>query len=138
MKTVLIVFVLLLFLKTAAEIILDLLNRQQVLRFSDKIPVGLEGVMDGETYEKAVAYTLAKNRFSIWSGLYGSGILALVILSGFLPWFYSVFNEAFGTALWADVLYLIAVSVVISLPGLPFEWWSQFRLEERFGFKDRK
>jgi len=134
MNTVLFVVLLLLLLKLAAEVFLDLLNRRQVRRFADRIPAGLEEVMDEATYRKAVDYTLAKNGFSIVNHFYGSAILALVVFSGFLPWFYSVFNETFGRVLWADVLYLIAVSMLLSLPGLPLEWWSQFRLEERFGF----
>lgn len=90
--------------------------------------------MDGETYRKAVDYTLAKNQFSLVENVYGAFILALVIFSGFLPWLYEIFQQSVGPAIWADALYIIAALLLISLPGLPLDWWSQFRLEERFGF----
>lgn len=134
MNTVLLVFALLLLAKTLAELVLDLLNRRQVLRFSGGIPPGLEGVMDAATYKKAVAYTLAKNRFSMIENVFSSLVLAAVIFSGFLPWLYELFGTLLGKALWADVLYVIVASLLISLPGVPLEWWAQFRLEERFGF----
>jgi STE24 endopeptidase len=37
-------------------------------------------------------------------------------------------------AAWSGALFLVAVGLVLSLPGLPFDWWGQFRLEARFGF----
>lgn len=134
MNTVLIVFVILLLAKTLAELLLDLLNRRQVLRHASAIPPGLDGVMDEETYKKAVAYTLAKSRFSMVDNVFGSVILLVVVLSGFLPWLYSLFGSTFKTAVWVDALYIVATLLLISVPGLPLEWWAQFRLEERFGF----
>jgi STE24 endopeptidase len=35
---------------------------------------------------------------------------------------------------WASAAWLLGVGVALALPGLPLDWWSQFRLEERFGF----
>ncbi len=134
MNPVLVVFLVLLLVKTAVELGLDVLNRREVLRHASKVPEGLEGVMDEPTYKKAVAYTLAKNRFGMIEQVWGVAILALVILSGFLPWLYDRFGDWIGHALWADVLYVVAALMLLSLPGLPFDWWGQFRLEERFGF----
>ena len=37
-------------------------------------------------------------------------------------------------ATWAQVLFIIAVGALLSVPGLPFEWWAQFRIEQKFGF----
>ncbi|MDB6112542.1 MAG: Ste24 endopeptidase, partial [Pedosphaera sp.] len=39
-----------------------------------------------------------------------------------------------GTSAWAMAAFLFAMGLVLSLPGLPFEYYGQFRLEERFGF----
>lgn len=134
MNTVLLVFVLLLLANTLAELLLDLLNRRQVRRFADAIPPGLEGVMDDATYKKAVNYTLAKNKFSMIDNIFGSVVLAAVVLSGFLPWLYELFGPISERAVWADALYVIVALLLISLPSLPLEWWAQFRLEARFGF----
>ncbi len=134
MNSVLLLFLVLLLVKTVGEVVLDLLNRREVMRHATSIPAELEGVMDDEVYRKSVDYTLAKNRFSIFENIYGAIILAVVIFSGFLPWFYERFQGVAGPAVWVDALFIIATLLVISVPGIPLEWWSQFRLEERFGF----
>ena len=35
---------------------------------------------------------------------------------------------------WSGALFLLAAGALLSLPSLPFDWWGQFRLEQRFGF----
>jgi STE24 endopeptidase len=134
MNVVLFIFIFLLVAKTLTELGLDLLNRKQVVRHASGLPEGLKEVMDETTYRKAVDYTLAKNKFSVVENLFGAAILALVVFSGFLPWLYDIFQQTLGPAVGADAFYIIATMLLISLPGLPLEWWSQFRLEERFGF----
>lgn len=134
MNTVLTAFLVLLLARLLAETILDLLNRRQVLRHANHVPPGLAEVMDESTYAKAVEYTLAKNRFSVVENTYGSIVLAVVILSGFLPWLYDLFGAWLGRATWAEALYVIVALLLISVPALPLEWWAQFRLEESFGF----
>src|SRR5439155_14753488 len=47
---------------------------------------------------------------------------------------YELFANRFGASAWAQAGFLFIVGVVLSLPGLPFDWYAQFRLEERFGF----
>jgi STE24 endopeptidase len=134
MENVLLLFLLLLLAKTGAEVLLDLLNRAEVKRNLGRVPAGLVGVMDEATYAKATEYTLAKNRFSVVENLFGAAVLAVIILSGLLPWLYELFVRTLGVAVWVDALYVIAALLLVSLPGLPLEWWAQFRLEERFGF----
>lgn len=134
MTTVMLIVAGLLVLKLAAEWGLDLLNRQQVLRHADRAPEGLREVVDEPTYRKAVDYTLAKNRFSMLESGFSAVVLAAVVFSGVLPWIYELFGEGPGRPAWLGALYLIAVMTGLSLVSLPLDWWSQFRLEERFGF----
>ncbi len=128
------VFLVLLVFKTGAELWLDRLNRANVLRFADSPPEAVREVMPDETYRRSVEYTLAKNRFSRVETLWGAAILAAVILSGVLPWYYGFFGEGGDRPVWAEGLFFVSTLILLSLPSLPFEWWSQFRLEERFGF----
>ena len=61
-------------------------------------------------------------------------VLAIVLFSGFLPWLWSGLGASIGTGIWGQAASLFVIFTVLSLPGLPFEWYHQFRLEERFGF----
>jgi STE24 endopeptidase len=40
----------------------------------------------------------------------------------------------FGGSAWALAAFLMAVAAILALPGLPLDWYHQFRLEQRFGF----
>jgi STE24 endopeptidase len=51
-----------------------------------------------------------------------------------LPWAFNWFADKFSTSAWSMAAFLFAIGMALSLPDLPFEWYSQFRLEQRFGF----
>jgi STE24 endopeptidase len=126
--------VLLLVLRWAAQGLLDWLNRRHVLAHADCPPEALRDVMDGPTYRRSVEYTVAKSRFGQVEELWSLATKIAFLGSGFLPWTLALWSDRVGTSALATAGWLLAVSVVMGLPDLPLEWWSQFRLEERFGF----
>ena len=134
MNTLLLVFILLLVLKFGTSIVLDLLNIRYAEARSSDVPDSFRDFIDLQTYQKSVDYTLAKTRFGIVSDLYDAGVLVLVLLLGVLPWFFELFTAWFGFGVWAQALVLFLIGLVLGLPSIPFDWWSTFNLEERFGF----
>jgi len=120
--------------RLAAELWLATLNRRHVLAHAGEIPKAFQGIIDEPTYKKSVAYTLAKERFGNIEEIYSTAILLLVLFSGILPWTFHRFSQEPGQSAWAMAAFLFTVGLAISLPGLPFDWFSQFRLEEKFGF----
>jgi STE24 endopeptidase len=122
-------------LRVVADLWLAALNRAEVRRHAAAPPPAVAAIMDGDTYRKAVAYTLEKSRFGIVTEIFDALVLALVIFGGVLP---ALFDQivAWGgpEAIWTRVLFILLAGVLISIPDLPFEWWEQFRLEEKFGF----
>lgn len=116
--------------------VLDALNARNIRANKDKIPASYQGVMDSETYAKSVAYSLEKTKFGMVTSLYGAVILAVVILSGFLPWMWHNLESFWGNSLWAQAGYLVAVTAVLGIPDLPFDWYGTFRLEEKYGFNN--
>jgi len=134
MNTILIAFVALLVLKYATSTILDVINMRHVKCQSASVPESFRDFIDLPTYQKSIDYTVAKTRFGLVSDLYDTAVLAVVVLSGLLPWLYTSLSGVFGFGIWGQALVLFLVAVLLGLPGMPFEWWSTFRLEERFGF----
>jgi STE24 endopeptidase len=120
--------------KCLAQILLERLNHRNVLAHAGAVPDAFRGVMDQPTYNKSVRYTLAKGRFDQVQTVYNAAILLAVLFSGVLPWAFVAFKNAFGTSAWAMAWFLFAAGFAVSLPGLPFDWYDQFRLEQRFGF----
>jgi STE24 endopeptidase len=124
----------LLIAKLLAELLLAALNRAEVRRHAEKAPAAVAAIMDAETYRKSVDYTLAKNRFGVWSMIFDTGVLLLALSSGVLPMLFDQVAVWSPAGKWDDALFILFAGILLSLPGLPFEWWGQFRLEERFGF----
>lgn len=120
--------------RLVAELVLAQLNQREVQRHAEAAPEGVAAIMDEETYQKSVAYTLAKIRFTKLSLLFDAGVLALILTSGLLPLMFAHIGNWAPGANWDDALFILFVGVLLSIPGLPFDWWSQFRLEARFGF----
>ena len=124
----------LLAVKTATELWLDYLNRKRVLEEAGDVPEAYRDFIDEATYDKSVSYTLAKNRLGMLETGYGALVLALVLFSGILPWAWGFISGFLGTGTWGQGAALYVIFLLLGVPGLPFEWYHQFRLEERFGF----
>lgn len=134
MTTLEIVFVFALVAKISMELLLEGLNRQRVRQSGEEAPEGLSDVMDAETYAKSNRYTLAKSRFSSLQLCVDGLVLAAVLLSGLLPAIFNWWSGMWGSGNASSALFLIFVSMILGIPGLPFDYWSQFKIEERFGF----
>ena len=119
--------------KTAVEILLSVLNLQEGRRKRGAVPVAFLNVIDQKDYDKTLDYTAAKQRFGILSELFDAALLAALIV-GVLPWAYGIIEGILPLGLGWSALLMILLMMVLSLPGLPLEWWMQFRIEEKFGF----
>jgi STE24 endopeptidase len=128
------VAVVLILLRLMTEQWLAWLNRQHVRQHAAAVPEAFRGIIDEETYNKSVRYTLAKSRFGQVEEVYGTIVLLIVLFSGVLPWTFQFFQQTFGQSAWAMAAFLFSVMIALSLPGMPFDWYSQFRLEQKFGF----
>ena len=135
MALVLTVTAILMVLRLAADLILAALNRREVRRHAEVPPSAVAAIMDEGTYRKSVAYTLEKSRFGVITEIFDTLVLALVLFGGVLPTLYSLVVGWGGPdSVWTRALFILVAGVLISIPSLPFEWWEQFRLEQKFGF----
>ncbi len=110
------------------------LNRRYVVARRSKVPEAFEGIIDTPTYQRSSDYTLARIQFAGVESAWGLAVLLCVLVTPVLAASYAWLQGWLGDAAWVQALWLIAVGVGLSIPGLPLEWWAQFRLEERFGF----
>lgn len=122
-------------LRLAGELVLSALNRAEVRRHAAAPPAAAAAIMDLPTYQKSVNYTLEKSRFGAVAGIFDTLVTALVLFGGVLPvLFVHVTDWSAHNAVWSQALFVLLAMVLLSVPSLPFEWWEQFRLEEKFGF----
>ena len=118
------------------ELWLDDLNAAHVRKHADVVPEAFREIMDEATYRKSVRYTLAKARFGTFSDTYSTTVLCTLLFSGWLASLYGLVADSTGQSPWGLTIALWAVILLMSLLSLPFSWWAQFRLEERFGFNN--
>jgi STE24 endopeptidase len=128
------IVLLLVLARWAAQLWLAQLNRRHVLAHAGALPEAFKEVMDEATYTKSVKYTLAKGRLDQIEVTWGSVVLLAVIFSTALPWGFHAAMQSLGSSAFAVAAFLLITGVALSLPGLPLDWYDQFRLEERFGF----
>ena len=120
--------------RTITELWLSRLNQRHVRAHASEVPTALQGIIDEATYRRSVDYTLAKSRFGDIANLFDAVLLIAVLFSGVLPWAFGSFTASFGASIWAMAGLLFVVGVALSILGLPFAWYAQFKLEGRFGF----
>jgi STE24 endopeptidase len=120
--------------RTAAELWLSRLNQRHVQAHAMELPPAFRAIIDETTYCRSVDYTLAKGRFGDVVNLFDAAVLIAVLFSGLLPWVFGRVSADFGTSFWAMAGFLFVIGVALSILGLPFAWYAQFKLEEQFGF----
>lgn len=124
----------LILIRWAAEFYLTRLNESEVRRNQDQVPSAFAEIIDEETYRKSVQYTLARSRFGTLQGIWDTVLLLVILFSGWLPIAFELAGGWFGTGIWGSATALFGIAIVISLFGIPWDYYDQFRLEERFGF----
>ena len=120
--------------RAIAELWLSRLNQHHVLAHANELPPAFREIIDEATYRRSVDYTLAKSRFANITGVFDVVVLIAVLFSGVLPWAFGRFTVTFATSIWAMAGFLFFIGIGLSILALPFAWYAQFKLEERFGF----
>lgn len=122
--------------KFIAATCLDILNMRSVRAHSGDIPESFKDFMDFDTYRKGISYTLDKTKFGIFESFCGLIFLSLVLALWILPKMFDLGMDAFGVSVFGQAVTLIAMAVILSLPDLPFELYSQFVIEQEYGFNN--
>jgi STE24 endopeptidase len=120
--------------RAIGELWLSRLNQRHVQAHADEVPRAFREMVDEPTYRRSINYTMSKSRFGEGVTLFDAVLLIGLLFSGMLPWGFESFTAAFGTSVWAMAGFLFATGVALSIVSLPFAWYAQFKLEDRFGF----
>jgi STE24 endopeptidase len=132
-----VVFAVFLLLSLAVKFWLATRQMRHVAAHRDTVPAAFAGTVTPEAHRRGADYTLAKGRFGLLVSAFG----ALVLLGWTLLGGLDVLNQALRDALqprFGDMAYQLALLTAFAMIGglldLPFEIYSIFRIEQRFGF----
>ena len=95
-------------------------------QFSEKIPLA--------AHQKAADYTIAKTKFGMLNLLVGTAVLIGFTLLGGLQSLSNALLDLLGHGMLEQIALLAAFGVITSAIDLPFDYYKQFVLEEKFGF----
>jgi STE24 endopeptidase len=130
-------FVAALLASLAVKLWLSTRQMRHVAAHRGAVPAAFAGTISLQAHQKAADYTLAKGRF----GLLSTAFAATVLLGWTLLGGLDALNESLRDAVqprWGNMAYQLALLAAFALIGgaleLPFEIYSTFRIEQRFGF----
>ena len=110
---------------------------RHVAAHRDSVPAAFSQTITLAAHQKAADYTLAKTRFGLLSMAFGAAVLIGWTLLGGLDALNSVVRDTVAPR-WGDMAYQLALLGAFALIGgvleLPFDLYSTFRIEQRFGF----
>lgn len=115
-------------------LVLDKLNAKSVRENSQAIPEAFRGIIDETDYFKSVRYTLEKINFGIVENAYSAILMCAILLFGVYPFLFSWFGGVLGTSIWAQAFTLFLATLVVSVAEIPFAWYGQFVIEQKYGF----
>ncbi|MBB5610898.1 MULTISPECIES: M48 family metallopeptidase [unclassified Janthinobacterium] len=94
--------------------------------FAEKIPLA--------AHQKAADYTVAKTKFGMLTLLVNSAVLIGFTLLGGLQGLAEHVQALTGPGMWSQIALIVVFAAISGLIDLPFDYYRQFVLEQRFGF----
>jgi len=107
---------------------------RHVLRHRASVPAEFAPKVPLAAHQKAADYTVARTRLGIASMLWGGVVLIGFTLLGGLQALSVSLLGLTGPGMTHQMALVVAFAVVSGLLDLPFDWYRQFVLEQRFGF----
>jgi STE24 endopeptidase len=107
---------------------------RHVMRHRSAVPAEFASTIPLYAHQKAADYTVAKTRFGIAALLFNSLVLIGFTLLGGLQWLSEHLMPYTGTGMVHQLALVAAFAIISGVLDLPFDWYRQFVLEQRFGF----
>jgi STE24 endopeptidase len=101
---------------------------------ANAVPAQFADRVSLDAHRRAAAYTVERTRLGLFETAAGALVLVAATLLGGLDW---IVARLAGLGTGDFVLQMLVVTVVllaISALDLPFSWYRQFRIEQKFGF----
>ena len=107
---------------------------RHVLRHRVSVPAEFAAKIPLEAHQKAADYTVAKTRYGLLHAIWSGAVLIGFTLLGGLQALSSALLHVAGPGMAHQMLLIVAYMAIAAVLDLPFNYWFQFVLEQRFGF----
>ena len=110
------------------------INLRHLARHGTAIPEGFEGEVDAEKLRVSTAYTVDSSRAGLWESLFDNLQLLAFLFCGLLPLYDGWVSSLSGQPIISAICFFLALVWVQALLGIPFDLYSTFRIEAKYGF----
>ncbi|MBD3610655.1 MAG: M48 family metallopeptidase [Gammaproteobacteria bacterium] len=128
------IFISVLALSFVTQMWLSRRQSQHVLTHRKQVPSAFRQSVSLDDHQKAADYTLAQGRLGHIELIYGTLLLLAWTLGGGLAWLDNIWSSYQWSTIQTGIVFLISVSLIMSILDLPFTIYRTFVLEQRFGF----
>ena len=118
----------------AARLGLSWLNLRHLQREGHIVPKVLSGEVDSARLARISSYTAERGRLGLLRSVFSTLVIGGFLFAGGLGWYDAVVFSAFPSFVAGGVAFLLGLLLVNSLLAIPFQLYSDFRLEARYGF----
>lgn len=109
-------------------------HMRHVLKHRAAVPPEFASAIPLAAHQKAADYTVAKVKLGLVGLLFGTATLLGFTLMGGLQWLWLALQPITGGGMMQQMALLVAFAVISGVLDLPLDYYSQFVLEQRFGF----
>ncbi len=111
--------------------VLDILN---LSRLRETLPPEVSDIYDEDKYKKSIQYTRVTTRFSFLVSTFGFLLSFVLILTGFFGWYDGELRQLIASENLLALIFFGTLFFASDILNLPFQLYSTFVIEERFGF----
>ena len=119
------------------QISLNMINVSHLRKHKDHVPRVFQGMVNKEKFAKIISYTADSTRFGIVERLFDQAILLVILLTGLLPWFVEILHSWHLGFIGGGLVFFAIIAMVSNLLDIPFELYSTFVIEEKYGFNTK-
>ncbi|HIJ94455.1 MAG TPA: M48 family metallopeptidase [Desulfuromonadales bacterium] len=110
------------------------INLQHLKLHGATVPEGFEGAIDIEKLRSSSAYTFDSSRLDWWDSLFDNALLIIFLFGGLIAHYDHLISSFGFSPIVTALLFFLLLSWISTLLGIPFDLYSTFRIEARYGF----
>ena len=128
------IFLLFLFGDLFLKLYLDARQARSIRLHRDSVPKDFASAISLQAHQKAADYCLERIRFSRIEHVVDLVWLLILTLGGLISFIYRFYYQANGNDLLSQIFIVLTVAFLSALINLPFQWYSAFHIEAKYGF----
>lgn len=102
--------------------------------WSEKLPVELKGICDGEAYRKTQLYEKDNRKLSFWSSSFNLAVILLMVILGGFAFLDTLVRSVSNDVIIISLLFFAFIGVGSEIINFPFSWHDTFVIEKKYGF----